>query len=80
MNMLSVMPAEAGIQISLILLMSIFWTPASAGVTMTFHTAPDQVRGDSMPESSGSFVDTGYRIKPVPDSDPVSGTGPAGVT
>ncbi len=38
MNMLSVMPAEAGIQISLILLMSIFWTPASAGVTMTFHT------------------------------------------
>ncbi len=32
------MPAEAGIQISLILLMRIFWTPASAGVTMGFHT------------------------------------------
>ncbi len=33
------MLAKAGIQISLILLISIFWTPASAGVTMCFHTA-----------------------------------------
>ncbi len=35
MNMFSVMPAEAGIQNSLILLMCIFWTPAPAfaGVT-----------------------------------------------
>jgi len=34
-----VMPANAGIQNSLILLMRVVWTPAFAGVTMTFHTA-----------------------------------------
>jgi len=48
MNMLGVMPANAGIQNSLILLMRVVWTPAPglqhagtsfAGVTMTFHTA-----------------------------------------
>jgi len=39
MNMLGVMPAKAGIQNSLILLMRIVWTPAFAGVTMSFHTA-----------------------------------------
>jgi len=38
MNMLGVMPAKAGIQISLILLRHTFWTPAFAGVTMSFHT------------------------------------------
>jgi len=34
-----VIPAQAGIHIFLILLKRIFWTPAFAGVTMTFHTA-----------------------------------------
>jgi len=39
MDLFDVMPAQAGIHISLILLRRIFWTPAFAGVTMTFHTA-----------------------------------------
>jgi len=38
MNLFGVIPAKAGIHISLILLKQIFWTPAFAGVTMTFHT------------------------------------------
>jgi len=38
MNNPDVIPAEAGIHISLILLKRIFWTPAFAGVTVTFHT------------------------------------------
>jgi len=38
MNLPDVIPTNTGIHSSLILLMCVFWTPASAGVTVTFHT------------------------------------------
>jgi len=71
MNMLSVMPANAGIQISSILLMRVVWTPATGstkpapGLTRYPAQAPPEWQWlftqPRMPESRGLFVDTGSR-------------------